>query len=228
MKPEGKIGSPDTAWTPQVRIKICGLTRAEDARLALTLGADYLGFIFASSPRQVAAEAVRAILSSLEQEQSGKLSGVERVGVFINADRGFIEETARRANLSMLQLHGDENPEACSRFELPVIKALRIRDRKIFDQVASYPTSYILLEPYVPGKHGGTGVQANWRLAAELVQTFPAKRFFLAGGLGPENVQAAASTVLPFAVDASSALESDPGIKDRHKMKAFMEAVRKR
>ena len=131
MKPEGKMGSPDTAWTPQVRIKICGLTRAEDARLALTLGADYLGFIFACSPRQVAAEAVRAILSSLEQEQSGKLSGVERLGVFINADRGFIEETARRANLSMLQLHGDENPEACSRFELPVIKALRIRDRSV-------------------------------------------------------------------------------------------------
>ena len=130
MKPEGKIGSPDTAWTPQVRIKICGLTRTEDVRLAVTLGADYLGFIFASSPRQVAVEAVQAILSSLEQEQSGKLTGVERVGVFVNADRYLIEETARRANLTVLQLHGDEDPEFCSRFELPVIKALRIRDRE--------------------------------------------------------------------------------------------------
>ncbi len=228
MKPEGKIGSPGTAWTPQVRIKICGLTRTEDVRLAVTLGADYLGFIFASSPRQVAAEAVQAILSSLEQEQSGKLTGVERVGVFVNADRYLIEETARRANLTVLQLHGDEDPEFCSRFELPVIKALRIRDREIFDRIDSYPTPYILLEPYVPGKHGGTGIQANWQLAAELVQSFPAKRFFLAGGLEPKNVQAAVSTVLPFAVDASSALESAPGIKDRHKMKAFMEAVRKR
>jgi phosphoribosylanthranilate isomerase len=220
--------TPEAAVPPRLRIKICGLTRSEDARLAVALGADYLGFIFAPSPRQVAPETAEAILRSLQKEHPGWLSAVERVGVFVNADRGFIDGTARRAGLTMLQLHGDEDPEYCAGFELPVIKALRVRDRNIFDRVASYPTPYILLEPYVPGKHGGTGVQADWKLSAELVRTFPDKRFFLAGGLGPANVRAAIAAVQPFAVDASSVLESRPGIKDRQKMKEFIKAVRNR
>jgi phosphoribosylanthranilate isomerase len=213
---------------PRVRIKICGLTRPEDARLAVTLGADYLGFIFAPSLRRITPKAVGAILRNLEKEHQGKLPAVELVGVFVDADRGFIEEAALRAGLTVLQLHGDEDPEYCARFELPVIKALRIRDRGIFELVDSYQTPYILLEPYVRGKHGGTGVRADWQLAAELVQAFPDKRFLLAGGLGPENVQAAVTTVRPFAVDASSALESRPGIKDQQKMKAFIETARNR
>jgi phosphoribosylanthranilate isomerase len=218
----------DKKIAPAARIKICGLTRTGDARLAVILGADYLGFIFAPSPRQVAAESAGSILRDLQKEHPERLCGVERVGVFVDADRGFVLETVRRAGLTMLQLHGDENPEFCGRFELPVIKALRIRNRGIFELVASYPTPYILLEPYVPGKHGGTGVQANWQLAAELVRTFPDKRFFLAGGIGPENVGAALAAVRPFAVDASSVLESGPGIKDQKKLKAFIEAVRNR
>ena len=213
---------------PRVRIKICGLTRPEDARLAVTLGADYMGFIFAPSLRRITPKAVGAILRNLEKEHQGKLPAVELVGVFVDADRGFIEEAALRAGLTVLQLHGDEDPEYCARFELPVIKALRIRDRGIFELVDSYQTPYILLEPYVRGKHGGTGVRADWQLAAELVQAFPDKRFLLAGGLGPENVQAAVTTVRPFAVDASSALESRPGIKDQQKMKAFIETARNR
>jgi phosphoribosylanthranilate isomerase len=208
------------------RIKICGITRAEDAGLAVSLGADYLGFIFARSPRQVTPEAVRVIVDAIDIERRGTLPAPERVGVFVNATRDFIEETARQARLTMLQLHGDEEPEFCAGFELPVIKALRIRDREIFDRVARYPTPFILLEPYVPGRPGGTGVQANWRLAMELVRTFPDKRFVLAGGLGPENVRTAVAAVRPFAVDASSALESAPGIKDEQKMTVFFEAVR--
>jgi phosphoribosylanthranilate isomerase len=211
---------------PRPRIKICGITRVEDARMAVSLGADYLGFIFASSPRQVAPESVRPIVDALDSERRGGLPVPERVGVFVNAAGEFIEEAARRARLTMLQLHGDEGPEFCAGFELPVLKALRIRDRGIFDLVARYPTPYILLEPYVPGKRGGTGIVANWRLAAELVRNFPDKRFVLAGGLGPENVQAAVAAVRPFAVDASSALESAPGVKDRQKMTKFFEVVR--
>jgi phosphoribosylanthranilate isomerase len=212
----------------RIRIKICGLTRAGDAGTALILGADYLGFIFASSPRQVDSGTVASISRVLEQEQPEKLAAVQRVGVFVDAERDFVQEVANLAGLTMIQLHGDENPEYCSRFDLPVIKALRIRDRGIFDRVASYSTPYILLEPYVPGKHGGTGVQANWQLAAELVQAFPDKRFLLAGGLSPENARAAVQTVRPFGVDASSALESAPGLKDPDKMKAFFQAVRRR
>jgi len=212
----------------RVRIKICGLTRIEDARLAAGLGAEYLGFIFAKSPRQVAVEAAGTILRTLERERQRGIRPVERVGVFVNASAEDIRATARQASLTMLQLHGDEDPDFCSRFELPVIKALPIRDRGIFDLVRGYHTPYILLEPYLPGKYGGTGVQADWQLAAELVVTFPEKSFFLAGGLGPDNVEAAVSAVRPFAVDASSSLESCPGIKDRKKIKAFIEAVRSR
>ena len=212
----------------RVRIKICGLTRIEDARLAAELGVEYLGFIFAESPRRVAAEAAGVILRTLEQERQGGMRPVERVGVFVNASGEDILSTARQASLTMLQLHGDENPDFCSQFDLPVIKALRILDRGIFDLVRGYDIPYILLEPYLPGKYGGTGVQANWQLASELVSTFPEKRFFLAGGLGPGNVKAALSAVRPFAVDASSALENRPGIKDQQKMKSFIKAVRSR
>jgi phosphoribosylanthranilate isomerase len=200
----------------------------EDALLALTLGADYLGFIFAPSPRQISADSAASILDDLQRRQPGSFSSIERVGVFVNAHREFIEETIRTAGLTMIQLHGDEPPGFCAQFEPPVIKALRIRDRGIFQLVAGYSTPYILLEPYVPGKRGGTGVEANWQLAAELVHTFAQKRFFLAGGLGPGNVQTAIQTVKPFAVDASSALEKGPGIKDRQKMKGFVETVRNR
>ena len=212
----------------RVRIKICGLTRIEDARLAAELGVEYLGFIFAESPRRVAAEAAGVILRTLEQERQGGMRPVERVGVFVNASGEDILSTARQASLTMLQLHGDEDPDFCSQFELPVIKVLRILDRGIFDLVRGYDIPYILLEPYLPGKYGGTGVQANWQLASELVSTFPEKRFFLAGGLGPGNVKAALSAVRPFAVDASSALENRPGIKDQQKMKSFIKAVRSR
>jgi phosphoribosylanthranilate isomerase len=214
--------------TYRPKIKICGLTRIEDARLVVALGVEYLGFIFAESPRRVTAEAAGAILHALEPERRSGMQRGERVGVFVNAGGEEIRATARQASLTMLQLHGEEDPDFCRQFELPVIKALRIKDRGIFELVRSYDTPYILLEAYLPGKYGGTGVQANWQMASELVRTFPEKSFFLAGGLGPGNVRTAVSAVRPFAVDASSALESRPGIKDRKKTKAFIEAVRNR
>jgi phosphoribosylanthranilate isomerase len=228
VKVEMSSNSSNPGSVPTVRIKICGLTRIEDARLAVSLGADYLGFIFAPSPRQIAPEAAGSILRDLEAERSAEHPRIEGVGVFVDADRVFVEKTARLAGLTMVQLHGDEDPEYCGRIELPVIKALHIRDRGIFDQVRRYPTPYILIEPHVPGKRGGSGVQADWQLAAELVRTFPDKRFFLAGGLGPGNVRAAIQTVQPFAVDASSALETVLRIKNPQKMKGFVETVRNR
>jgi phosphoribosylanthranilate isomerase len=196
--------------------------------MAATLGADYLGFIFAPSPRRISPETAGSILRELEKVQPERLHRIEGVGVFVNAERGSVEETVRQAGLGVIQLHGDEDPEYCRRFKVPVIKVLRIRDRGIFDLVPRYSTPYILLEPHVSGKRGGTGVRADWPLAAELVRTFPDKRFFLAGGLGPENVGAAVAAVKPFGVDASSGLEKDLRIKDREKMKRFIEAVRNR
>jgi phosphoribosylanthranilate isomerase len=211
--------------TGGVRVKICGLTRCRDAALAVLCGADYLGFIFAASPRRLDADRAAAIIRSLQGLE--RAPACQRVGVFVNSGGKIIRDTARRAALTMLQLHGDEPPEFCRLFDLPVIKALRVRDRGIFDLVRRYDTDYILLEPYVSGLYGGTGVQADWALAAEVVRTFPQRQFFLAGGLGPHNVEAAIESVKPFAVDASSALESGPGIKDRSKLSKFMEAVRK-
>lgn len=217
----------NSAATPEVRIKVCGITRMEDARMAAALGADYLGFVFAPSPRRISPQAAGSILRALETERSERLPRIQGVGVFVNAERRSVEEAVRLAGLTAIQLHGDEEPEYCRGFKMPVIKALRLRDRTVFDLVPRYPTPYILLEPHVPGKRGGTGVQADWQLAAELVRTSPDKRFFLAGGLGPENVLSAVQIVRPFAVDASSSLESSPGIKDPQKTKKFFEAVRK-
>ena len=204
-------------------IKICGLTRAEDTRLAVSAGADYLGFIFSRSPRRITPEKAAEIGRDLPLE-------VVRVGVFVNENKEFILAAVREAGLSLIQLHGDESPGLCLELErrlgVPVIKALRAGDREIFETISAYETGYILLEPHVPGLYGGTGKTAGWPLAREIIRTFPGKKFFLAGGLSPENVDLALHSVRPFAVDASSGLEDSPGIKNHEKVKQFIKAVR--
>jgi phosphoribosylanthranilate isomerase len=209
---------------PGVRTKICGLTRPEDALLAASCGADYLGLIFAPSLRRLEPAQAARIVAALRG--APPLEGPRVVGVFVNASAAQMRRVARRVGLAMLQLHGDEPPETCAALELPVIKALRLRDRGIFAQVRRYPTPFILLEPFLPGSYGGTGARADWSLAAEVVRAFPGKRFFLAGGLGPDNVVAAAAQVRPFAVDASSALEVSPGCKDPQRIREFLRLMR--
>ena len=141
-----------------IKVKICGLTRLEDAHLAVSAGADCLGFIFSESPRKVTAVQVQKIIEAVPQK-------VERVGVFVNESESFIRQAARQARLSMIQLHGDETPEFCRLFNLPVIKALRTKDDEILKIISKYETEYILLEPYISGKYGGTGRTADWNLA---------------------------------------------------------------
>jgi phosphoribosylanthranilate isomerase len=128
----------------------------------------------------------------------------------------------------MVQLHGDEPPAVSKSIELPVIKALRLRrnDTHTLGLIESHPADYLLVEPYVEGKYGGTGKVADWQLAGELVASYPNRRFFLAGGLNPENVGDAIRVVRPYAVDASSGVETRPGIKDPAKIKAFTEVVK--
>lgn len=203
----------------RIAVKICGITRGEDALWAAACGARYIGFIFAESPRRISAAQARRIGEALP-------SGVERVGVFVNEEEAVIRRVCREAGLSLIQLHGDESPEFCRRFELPVIKVLRARDESSLAAVAAYDTGFILLEPYLPGKYGGTGIPADWAIAARLVQTYPQKRFFLAGGIGPDNVIAAVRQVAPYAVDASSALEHRPGLKNHEKIERLLKAVR--
>lgn len=202
-----------------VRIKICGLTRIEDALQAVEAGADYLGFIFSESPRRITIDKAYSIIRDLPRR-------IERVGVFVNAHELFIRQVITQTGLTMIQLHGDETPEFCRRFDLPVIKVFRVKDYQVLNTISKYKTEYILLEPYVAGKYGGTGKIADWSMAAEIVSAVPEKKVFLAGGLNPDNGSAAVRAVRPFALDASSGLELSPGIKDHEKIKQFIKAVK--
>ncbi len=205
-----------------IRIKICGITNVRDALIAASAGADYMGFIFSKSPRRITQEQAGVIERNIPQD-------IERVGVFVNEDEAFIRDAVKKAGLSMIQLHGNESPVFCSRFKLPVIKAIRIKseEQEEADEIISeYETDYILLEPFVPGKYGGTGITADWPTAGQIVRTFVDKKFFLAGGLNPDNVVSAVDTVRPFAVDAGSGLEDSPGIKSHKKIRQFIEVVK--
>ncbi len=200
-------------------IKICGITRMEDAQLALKLGVQYLGFIFSKSPRRVSALQAADITRRLP-------GSIRKVGVFVDEDEAHIRSIAAETGLDLIQLHGEEPPELCSRFELPVIKVIRTSGKNVFEKIASYKTDLFLLEPYVPDLAGGTGKRADWKLAKRIVDSFPDQRFILAGGLNPENVGSAIRAVAPFAVDASSGLEDGPGVKNHDKIHNFVNNVR--
>lgn len=205
-----------------MKLKVCGLTRIEDARFAAASGADYLGFIFADSPRRIIPAEARKIIAALPPS----MNGARCVGVFVNAEADFIRSVARDTGIRLIQLHGDESPAFCRGFDLPVIKALRLKDEGILDLIPSYETEIILLEPCVAGKYGGTGKQADWSLAARVVKTFPDRHFMLAGGLTPENVLSACRRVRPYALDVNSGLETAPGIKSPEKVKQLFEVVK--
>ena len=200
-----------------VRIKICGITNKEDALAAAHLGADALGFVFATSPRKVSIESAREIIKTLPPF-------VHTVGVFVDEDLERVSSIAAQCGLDILQLHGNESVAYCSSFDRRVIKAVRLQSRDELKNLSQYAdvVDGLLLDTYVPNQPGGTGVTFDWKLAVE------AKRYgriILAGGLNPENVAAAISTVKPYAVDASSGLEQSPGVKDHEKMARFIKAA---
>ena len=144
-----------------VRVKICGITSADDARAAVGAGADALGFMFYEpSPRCVTPEQAAAIIAKLPTH-------VAKVGVFVDADEATVRTTAATAGLDTLQFHGSEPPEFCARFELRTIKAFRVKDTGSLGQLPDYDTDAWLLDSYVQGVPGGTGEQFNWELAAE-------------------------------------------------------------
>ena len=202
-----------------VRIKICGITNEEDALAVARFGADALGFIFAPSPRRISAEKARKVVKALPPL-------VQRVGVFVDADLQEVLSVAETCGLDILQFHGSESAEYCNSFDYRVIKAARLRSRQDLKGLLEYKdvVHALLLDTYVPGKLGGTGITFDWELAVEAKKY---GRIILAGGLSPENVAAAISTVKPYAVDASSRLEQSPGIKDHEKMMQFIAEVHK-
>jgi phosphoribosylanthranilate isomerase len=207
----------------QVRVKICGITRLEDAHAAVNAGAHALGFVFhPASPRFIASEKAAGIIRTLPPFTMA-------VGVFVNLAPVAVETIAARCGLHAVQLHGDESPEECTAAKRPVIKAFRFDPAKGNLDLSKYAVSSILIDAGVAGAWGGTGVPVDWKLLNEFLETEPQpvrRRLVLAGGLDSHNVMEAISQVKPFAVDVSTGVEAEPGIKDHQKIKEFMNAVR--
>jgi len=201
-----------------VRVKICGITRVEDALAAVAAGADAIGLVFyAKSPRAVDIEQARAILAALPPF-------VTTVGLFVDAERSELECILASVQLDLLQFHGDESVQQCEAFGRPYIKALRVKaGDDIAAQAARYPSAQgILLDAYVEGVPGGTGEAFDWSLIPQALS----KPLILAGGLRPDNVAEAVSRVRPYAVDVSGGVEASKGVKDVEKVGAFIRAAR--
>jgi phosphoribosylanthranilate isomerase len=200
-----------------IRVKICGITRVEDALTAVGLGAHAIGLVFwRKSPRYVAPATAREIIASLPPF-------VSAVGVYVDPDPEWIEETSSAAGLNVLQFHGNESPEFCRQFPLPYIKAMRVRAGV---DLLQYATRYndalgLLLDTYVKGEPGGTGHAFDWNLIPRNL-SLP---LILSGGLHSGNVTAAIKQAQPWAVDVSSGVETAKGIKDPEKIAAFMRGV---
>ncbi len=201
-----------------IRVKICGLTNTNDALAAQQAHADFLGFIFSESARQITLDRASSIVQHIPPH-------CERVGVFVNESKDFISEAIDAAHLTLVQLHGDESPEFCYRLSRPVIKAFRISDEQSIERINEYDIPYILLDTYVRGKIGGTGKVFNWDLAKQAQQRFPTIRFFIAGGLNIDNVADCIDTIQPFCVDTSSGVEKEPGRKNHARLREFIEKV---
>ena len=203
------------------KIKFCGLTTLTDAELAVAAGAWAIGLIFwPGSKRRCTIESAAEISSALRRR-------VQVAGVFVNATLDEVAATADAAQLSMIQLHGDEGPAYCSevarRTGAKVIKAARVRSGADIRALAAFHTDFHLLDSYSPGQPGGTGETFAWDLAAAHRGRVP---LILSGGLNPDNVAEAVAAVRPFAVDVASGVERRPGRKDAAKLEAFAAAVR--
>ena len=201
----------------RTRVKICGITRREDAREAVRLGADAIGLVFyPPSPRALSVARAREIVEGLPPF-------VTVVGLFVDEPREGIARVLHQVRIDLLQFHGREPPEACREFGRPYIKAVRMRDgvdlHQIYRQYSE--ASALLLDTYRPGQPGGTGAVFDWSaIPREL-----AGQVILAGGLDPDNVESAVRSVRPYAVDVSGGVERSKGIKDGAKMAAFLRGV---
>lgn len=204
-------------------VKICGITTAEQADAIINLGADAIGLNFWRGSKRYLrpAEAAKWVPPLLPR--------CTFVAVVVNESLAQLRELMTMDIAHVFQLHGDEDAMRVARIMdlgCPVIKALQVRDRVSLKRIEQIPCDTILLDAYCPGLYGGEGKTFPWRLAEEAIETFPEKKFILAGGLTPENVAGAVKWLHPVAVDVASGVESSPGIKDLDKVKQFIDAVR--
>jgi len=196
-----------------VKVKICGNTNLDDTMAAVQAGADAVGFVFyKKSPRAVEPKMAAEIISRVPPF-------VVPVGVFVNEELGTVRRILKDCNIPLAQLHGDESPQYCAELGRSVIKAIRLRDRGDLERMTSYQVAGFVLDAFVEGVPGGTGVTIDWDLAGEAQVVGP---IILAGGLTPDNVLEAVRQARPYGVDVSSGVEASPGRKDHVKVRAFI------
>jgi phosphoribosylanthranilate isomerase len=205
----------------RTRVKICGITRSDDARLAVDAGVDAIGLVFyEKSPRFV---------TNARADEISRLvpAFVSRVALFKDADEDMIQAVLQQVEIDLIQFHGSETPAFCERFGRPYIKALGMKAPECdADYLVTMAEKYqaakaLLLDGHAPGEAGGTGETFNWSAIAAIDRPV-----VLAGGLNADNVKQAIEIMHPFAVDVSSGVENTPGLKDKDKVAAFMQQVK--
>jgi phosphoribosylanthranilate isomerase len=201
-----------------IKVKICGITQYEDAKVAVSLGVDALGFIFyPKSPRYISPLKARDIIKRLPPF-------IAKVGVFVNSDAAAIMKAAQQAGVDTVQLHGNEPPSLCQALPIAVIKAFSVGpdfDPSVLD---TYPASGFLLDTWSDSLAGGTGRTFDWSIAKSVTQYH--HNIILAGGLGPTNIAEALETVQPYAVEFNSGVEIKPGVKNPRKMRDAVAIVK--
>ena len=199
------------------RVKVCGITRHEDAIFCIASGVHALGFIFyEKSKRYIRPSDAKDIIRKLPPF-------VSRVGVFVNSSAEDIKNVSIQTGIDTVQLHGDETPEFCDFIKKPVIKSFRVKDSLDISHIESFNVQAILFDTYDNNNFGGTGKVFNW----DIIKNYNATgNIIISGGLNKDNVGFAIKNINPYAVDVSSGVESSPGIKDHLKINKFMESVR--
>ncbi|MCM8776116.1 MAG: phosphoribosylanthranilate isomerase [Candidatus Omnitrophica bacterium] len=203
------------------KVKICGNTNPEDAKLAAEWGADYLGFIFAESKRKLDIVTAKAVIDTLPHFE-------KFVGVFYNQPKSEVESIAKKLGLKILQFHGEETSLYCQAFMdkgYEVIKTFRIKNEMSLKRIDEYNVSAYLFDTYAKEERGGTGIPFDWNLIQD--RPFVHDKLFLAGGLNVNNVQTAISLIRPFAVDVASGVEKSPGRKDPDLLRQFIQIAKR-
>lgn len=197
--------------------KICGITNLDDANVAVENGASAIGFIFyEKSPRTISINNAKSISKHLPKT-------IARVGVFVNHEKDFINEAISEVPLDMIQLHSDETPDFCNQFDVPILKALRIKNEASLSVMDQYDVAVFLLDTFSNDQYGGTGETFDWSVLNRKFKT----PIILSGGLNPENILDAIDAVNPSAVDVNSGVESSPGKKDFNKLKLLFKNLNK-
>ena len=203
------------------KIKICGITNYEDAKLSIDLGADILGFIFyEKSPRFITPEKAAEIIAKLPT-----VTGI--AGVFVDETYERIREICDNCYLNWVQLSGNESAEFCDQLRIlnvRTIKAIRVKGVEDLEKTNTYPTDAVLLDSYTQGEYGGTGKQFDWDMLKTVV-AYIEKRIFISGGVNPDNAREAYEMGL-YGVDLCSGVEDEPGRKSKKKMKEFFNIIK--